>query len=857
MTKMIITEAYRGELLLHEMALQSEHNAIGGLQIKPLSTLLHAIPDDPVLSALLLQKAILPKRDDFPVFAKMFHYPAFFQEILTFARTCILLQIPASSLPEASQRDRELKMLTEAAMTLPLSEKSTIAHLENDLAAIKANPDACILPWFAKNDFDYRLMQQLKQVLPQWHEERSVSHADLSHALNPRQEIECIAQRICNENVPCTLILTSPAAQLPVVQEVFGRYGIPFSSLTGSEPSRMAFRFALLVEAALHNDGTSLAKAISANCFPIKADGSLMDYFSQMLTSNDPPAHVSDLFASHPVFANQAGTWQMLEQKTQAWFDACRPYLDTLLSSRDPIDLCMHAFEILRHHPDLQDQNAADELMALRKTLSNVLDQIETMDDLQFLLAGFKNASVSHHTITSTFCLVTDLKHPVPQRKVSYVAGCDGTSWPGFVPCTGLFDEAYVKNVKAYPTLRQRHDAWMDCLQWVPGSGEAIHYSWSVSDYEGREIQAAYELQEQFGKHVKGMRPERLQPFAAKEHQLSASLAADLYLDHGKATGSISTIERWFSCPYSWFIESGLKVRKNDAAMLDAATIGTMQHALMEMAVNKYHKQYAEMKKEEVQAFVEDCYGLLARTHPHETHLLALSSRRMTDSLLDALAFLQDFEKHTAFVPQKAEYHFEHHPIGTNVLLRGTIDRMDVYGDELLRIIDYKSSQHTLSKPKVEAGLQLQLLTYLVIAQEITGLTPAGAYYYSLKAKDLTMSASVIQGRGKKREIVWNQQTPEEVRSSFLNARKLSGWTFIKRETELDDNGQHIASLTTIRDFEQAKELMEHLYSYFYKQIKAGNIALSPKEGACTFCDYRGICRFHGRYEKIRPIKED
>lgn len=119
------------------------------------------------------------------------------------------------------------------------------------------------------------------------------------------------------------------------------------------------------------------------------------------------------------------------------------------------------------------------------------------------------------------------------------------------------------------------------------------------------------------------------------------------------------------------------------------------------------------------------------------------------------------------------------------------------------------------------------------------------------------MSASAIQGRGKKREIVWNQQTPEEVRSSFLNARKLSGWTFIKRETELDDNGQHIASLTVIRDFEQAKELMEHLYSYFYKQIKAGNIALSPKEGACTFCDYRGICRFHGRYEKIRPIKED
>ncbi|MEE8809988.1 MAG: hypothetical protein SOH51_06105, partial [Lactimicrobium sp.] len=122
---------------------------------------------------------------------------------------------------------------------------------------------------------------------------------------------------------------------------------------------------------------------------------------------------------------------------------------------------------------------------------------------------------------------------------------------------------------------------------------------------------------------------------------------------------------------------------------------------------------------------------------------------------------------------------------------------------------------------------------------------------------DLTMAAASAKGRGKKKEIVWNQQSEEEIEDAFLNARKLSGWTFVKRETELDDNKKHIASLTTIRDYSQAKALMEHLYSYFYQQIQAGNISLSPKEEACTFCDYRGICRFHGRYEKIKPIKEE
>ena len=65
------------------------------------------------------------------------------------------------------------------------------------------------------------------------------------------------------------------------------------------------------------------------------------------------------------------------------------------------------------------------------------------------------------------------------------------------------------------------------------------------------------------------------------------------------------------------------------------------------------------------------------------------------------------------------------------------------------------------------------------------------------------------------------------------------------------------ATVFARKRYPQAKALMEHLYSYFYQQIKAGNISLSPKEEACTFCDYRGICRFHGRYEKIKPIKEE
>lgn len=66
-------------------------------------------------------------------------------------------------------------------------------------------------------------------------------------------------------------------------------------------------------------------------------------------------------------------------------------------------------------------------------------------------------------------------------------------------------------------------------------------------------------------------------------------------------------------------------------------------------------------------------------------------------------------------------------------------DRIDTCLNDL-RILDYKSSAKTLSEARVKAGLQLQLLTYLIIAVRKLGLQPAGAYYCSLKNETISVS---------------------------------------------------------------------------------------------------------------------
>lgn len=54
--------------------------------------------------------------------------------------------------------------------------------------------------------------------------------------------------------------------------------------------------------------------------------------------------------------------------------------------------------------------------------------------------------------------------------------------------------------------------------------------------------------------------------------------------------------------------------------------------------------------------------------------------------------------------------------------------------------------------------------------------------------------------------------------------------------------------------YDLAKQCIEQLYTYFHDAVLGGDIRLAPVEGACTFCDYRSICRFSGDYRPVEPV---
>ena len=66
------------------------------------------------------------------------------------------------------------------------------------------------------------------------------------------------------------------------------------------------------------------------------------------------------------------------------------------------------------------------------------------------------------------------------------------------------------------------------------------------------------------------------------------------------------------------------------------------------------------------------------------------------------------------------------------VFLEGAIDRIDVSDINEFRIIDYKSSDKTIEIPKVINGLSLQLITYLSVIEEKLNLKPTAMLYKRL-----------------------------------------------------------------------------------------------------------------------------
>ena len=369
---------------------------------------------------------------------------------------------------------------------------------------------------------------------------------------------------------------------------------------------------------------------------------------------------------------------------------------------------------------------------------------------------------------------------------------------------------------------------------------------------------------------------------------------------NGKLNSSISRLERYISCPYSYFIEYILSAKERKLYELGTPDLGSLFHNVLEsfskkMAENKI--PWRDITDSQIDDFVNQSVSENAPKLGNEI-LLSTASHRYLVKRLERISkratkTLTKHIKSGTFNPYGYEVEFGLNGVmpaitielsnGEKMIMNGKIDRVDVLdkdGNKYVKIIDYKSGNKEFSLKDVYYGLQLQLIIYIdALMKNIKDgdkdILPAGVLYFKIQDPVIKSVA---------------EMTTEEIENSILKELKMSGLVLKDDDIleNLDENLKEKTSKTSdiipvsygsdgmlkktgtsvasIMDYNALMKFTSDKAKSIGENILAGNIDIKPYKSKdktpCTYCNYHSICRFdinmpENSYNKLRDIKDD
>ena len=396
-------------------------------------------------------------------------------------------------------------------------------------------------------------------------------------------------------------------------------------------------------------------------------------------------------------------------------------------------------------------------------------------------------------------------------------------------------------------------------------------------------------------------KPEALEPiragiaFTNKQEDLGREMTEALYMGNIGSTReealepspelslSPSRLERYARCPFSHFVQYGLKPEERRIFEIAPREIGDIYHeCLMEMsrhltargiAITDPASPWMTISREECRTFVEDVIAKKSGTY-REGILEAgneekYRGRRITDICEKVCWAVIEQVRAGEILRSSFEAPFGRGrripPIPVNLgegrtaYIEGKIDRVDYLPGERVKIIDYKTGNENFSVAEAEAGYRLQLMLYLEASLE-RRMKPAGVFYFKISEPMVDASGAAIG--------------PEEISDKIQKSFKLNGVIVddpnvirnvagdfsgisdvvpirINKEGLIRGTGKD--NLLTDDEFESLREKVCEKVTDICKSLAGGGIEIHPMKtaatSACAYCRYKGICRFDTIFE--------
>lgn len=355
---------------------------------------------------------------------------------------------------------------------------------------------------------------------------------------------------------------------------------------------------------------------------------------------------------------------------------------------------------------------------------------------------------------------------------------------------------------------------------------------------------------------------------------------------------SISKLENFVRCPFSYFINYGLRAKEREVYDFSPADYGTYCHKIFDdffkdvyennIDWNTIDREFIQREVEKLTAKMAEKSNFILESSPKYKYFSSITHKNIVESI----EIMAEQVRRGNFIPTGFETEFGDESIkpisytlknGKDIKLVGKIDRIDVFKGEnsdFLRIIDYKSSKRDIDLNQVYAGLQLQLFVYMnaILSSNKDRYKPAGLFYsdfttnlvgFETYSKMLDMNDDSFYSEKLKKNkltgfVIKDMELLKNLDKTLEENRLISEILPIKLKSKGQEIGAGTLGLTT-DEFEIVNEFVLNKTKDICEEIYDGNIDIKPfrykDKKPCDYCKYKSICRFDIKHNKYNNIK--
>jgi len=346
----------------------------------------------------------------------------------------------------------------------------------------------------------------------------------------------------------------------------------------------------------------------------------------------------------------------------------------------------------------------------------------------------------------------------------------------------------------------------------------------------------------------------------------------------GKLVFSVSRLEKYAECPFSYFVQYGLKAKNRKVYEFTPPDLGSFVHEMLDSFTNKVKTEgilWSELDSEKCRDIVSNIIDKKLNGESNSilnsTKKFKYLTQRFKRVLSKSVSVIANQIGKGEFEVFKTEFNFGSFSSGEaitldlesneKIYLQGRIDRIDTLdldGETYIRIIDYKTGAKKFDLNELYYGLQMQLLVYLdaliknskyILDKQVR---PGAVLYFKI-------DDPIIKGK--------KEMTTEEVEEEVLAALKMKGLILkdarVVKAMDKDIEGYSLvipaafkadgefkanSDVVTEDEFNLLREYVNKKMIELCEDMLSGDIKILPTKHSnrthCEYCDFSAICQF-------------